>query len=289
MRSYLPHNYQPLFINPPSLNTIDETPTFHDEEEKYLEPDDFGHFPPLGLLYVLSNLEKKAPEHNIKLFDCVAEKWNYDKVRSELNNFKPDVVGITSFTISLIDVLKTARLVREIHPNAHICLGGHHPIAFPFEAAQLKEFDSIVVGEGEIVFAELVKALEEKRDFTDILGVYTKESIQKFVGKPVPDKRFLSSVVVPPAYIEEINDLPPPNRNHIKHLSYNSIIGASPRLATIISSRGCPYKCTFCDVPYKRYRNRDVAKLVDEIERFGILARVKKPVILRFNSYQLFK
>ena len=56
------------------------------------------------------------------------------------------------------DVVLAARNCREIVPTCHICMGGHHPIAFPFEAAQLPEFDSIVVGEGEVAFTELVKS-----------------------------------------------------------------------------------------------------------------------------------
>ena len=64
---------------------------------------------------------------------------------------------MTSFTVSMIDVVIAAQNIRKIVPDTHICLGGHHPIAFPFEAASLPEFDSVVVGEGEIVFTELVK------------------------------------------------------------------------------------------------------------------------------------
>ena len=108
------------------------------------------------------------------------------------------IVGITSFTISMVDVCLAARTIRKIVPHAHICLGGHHPIAWPFEAAQLPEFDSVVVGEGEIAFTELVSAVEKGDSFTNILGVYTKESIEKLRGEPQRDNRFLSKVIVPP-------------------------------------------------------------------------------------------
>jgi radical SAM superfamily enzyme YgiQ (UPF0313 family) len=151
-------------------------------------------------------------------------------------------------------------------PNAHLCLGGHHPIAFPFEAASLPEFDSIVVGEGEIVFAELVKAIENKKPFTDIVGVYTKESIQKYKNVTLKDRRFLNKVKVPPAYIDDIDSLPIPNREYIKHLKYKSTLGVSTKLATIISSRGCPYKCTFCEIPIKTHRRRNPKLVVDEME-----------------------
>ena len=145
----------------------------------YIESDDFGAFPPLGLLYVMSYLEKSEPHHELFFKDCVAERVGHKALDEYIEKIKPDIVGMTSFTIGLVDCVLAAQNIRKIVPDAHICLGGHHPIAFPFEAASLPQFNSIVVGEGEIAFTKLVKAIEEKKTFTDITGVYTKESIEK--------------------------------------------------------------------------------------------------------------
>lgn len=252
-----------LMLNPPSENTLPEFPD--DQGESYIQTEDFGYFPPLGALYVLSYLEKHTTGHDLYFKDCVAEKIKHKDLDRVIKEIQPDVVGITSFTISLVDVCYAAKTIRAIVPRAHICLGGHHPIAFPFQAAKLKEFDSIVVGEGEKAFYELVTALEQKQDITQICGVYTSESIEKWRGSSYNDKRFLSNVMVPPAYIDDIDSLPIPNRSFIKHIDYKSIVGVTNKLATIITSRGCPYKCTFCDVPYKQYRKRSIQKVVDEV------------------------
>lgn len=253
-----------LMLNPPAENTLIEFP---DEKGKaYIETEDFGCFPPLGLLYVLSYLEKHAPGHQLYFKDCVAERISYQGLESLIDEIQPDVVGITSFTLSLVDVCYTAKTVRKAAPHAHICLGGHHTIAFPFQAAALKEFNSIIVGEGEIPFTELVKTLEKKGDITQIPGVYTFESIRKWSGEHYQDKRFLGHITVPAGYNTDIDILPAPNRSYISHINYRSIVGKTGKLATIITSRGCPYKCTFCDVPYKIYRNRSVQSVMDEIE-----------------------
>jgi len=175
-------------------------------------------------------------------------------------------VGITSFTLSLVDVCTAARTIRQALPHVHICLGGHHPIAFPFEAAALREFDSIVVGEGEAVFTQLIDALTEKRDITGIAGLYTGASIKSRQTAPCRDKRFLSRVMVPPSYIDNLDTLPVPDRRYIRHVHYKSIVGASGNLATIISSRGCPFRCIYCDVPFKQYRERSIGGVLDEIE-----------------------
>ena len=253
-----------LLLNPPSENTILEAP--NGDGRAVLEPLDFGVFPPLGLLYVMSYLEQNSSGYALFLRDCVAEGITQSALRGVVEEARPDVVGITSFTLSLVDVCLAARTVREIAPQAHICMGGHHAIAFPYEAAQLKEFDSIVVGEGEVAFAELVSAIGQRREITKIPGVYTAESIARHRDAPPRDKRFLTQAMVPPAYIEDVDSLPFPARSYVRHIDYHSIIGVSSRLASIVSSRGCPYHCTFCDVPYRRYRPRAMGGVVDEVE-----------------------
>ena len=151
-------------LNPPDQYTVIEHPDEeNDGSEKFIETVDYGLFPPLGLLYVLTYLEQNTDGHEFYFKDCIAEKISHDDLHNVINEIKPDVIGVTSFTIALMDVVLAARTIRKICPDAHICLGGHHPIAFPLEAAQLPEFDSIVVGEGEIAFTELVKCLEKKK------------------------------------------------------------------------------------------------------------------------------
>jgi radical SAM superfamily enzyme YgiQ (UPF0313 family) len=255
-----------VLLNPPSEYTVAEYSDRSDSSEHgAVEVEDFGLFPPLGLLYILASLKQKAPEHEVFFLDCVAEHVGHADLAARIADFNPDVVGITSFTMALYDVCLAARTIRSVCPRAHICLGGHHPIAFPFEAAELPEFDSIVVGEGEDAFPAIVQALRDGTDFTLITGVYTKESIQIHRDRLTTDPRFLTSVMVPPAYIENIDLLPPPDRSVISHLKYRSIVGVSDRLATMISSRGCPCHCTYCDVPFKRYRQRSLSPVADEI------------------------
>ncbi len=252
-----------VIINPPDRNTIVEFPD--EKGDSFLEADDYGYFPPLGALYVLSYAEKYAPEHNYYFIDCVAEQVDHEDLIERLKQIKPDIVGMTSFTISLVDIKMAAENIKRTFPHIHICLGGHHSISYPHEAAALPNIDSIVVGEGEKAFTEMIQRLSRKEKIEDIFGVYTKQSISS-AEEPKKDNRFLNSVIVDPAYIENIDELPIPNRKYIKHIRYSSILGVSANLATIISSRGCPYLCTFCNVPYKKYRSRSPQLIADEIE-----------------------
>ena len=255
-----------LFVNPPAEFTIPEAP--REDGKTFVGSEDFGAFPPLGMLYVLSYLEKHAPGHQIVFKDCIGENISHGKLAEIIREIQPDVLGITSFTISMVDVSEVAKSAREAVPNIHICLGGHHPIAFPEQAAEIPNFDSIVVGEGEQAFAELIGCLERQESFTHITGVYTRESMRAWVAgnTAIVDKRFLKTVTVPAAYVDDIESLPIPDRRYIRHIGYGSIVGVSSKLATILSTRGCPYLCTFCDVPYKKYRTRSIVSVVDEVE-----------------------
>ena len=185
-----------MLLNPSDFNKVSEY-ALDEYSTEYIESDDVGAFPPLGLLYVMSNLEKNAPHHKLYFKDCVAEKVGHDALIEYISEIRPDIFAMTSFTIGMPDVVLAARNIKKILPKAHICLGGHHPIAYPFEAASLPEFDCIVVGEGEIVFTELINAIESKKPFTSITGVYTHESIKKYEGTTLNDRRFLNKVKVP--------------------------------------------------------------------------------------------
>jgi len=253
-----------LILNPPAEHTLPEYPD--EEGNRFVETEDFGRFPPLGALYVLTYLTVHSPWHECYFKDCVGEGISHESLTQVIRKIRPDLVGITSFTISLVDVRKAAATVRRVLPETHICMGGHHPIAFPFEAAGLPEFDSIIVGEGEVAFHCLADRLSKGEDFSGIPGLYTSETIFHWKDKAIKDRRFLSNVMVPAGFIDDLGSLPVPDRRFIRHLRYHSILGVSSRLATLVSSRGCPYRCTYCDVPYKTYRERTVVDVVDEME-----------------------
>jgi anaerobic magnesium-protoporphyrin IX monomethyl ester cyclase len=254
-----------LFIYPPALNTINEFSNTKDT--RVMEIESLGTYPPLGLLYVLSYYEHHNPHDELLFLDCVAEKLDFESLEERISIFKPDIVAITSFTISLIDIIKTSDIIRKIVPKSHICLGGHHATSFPKESLLINKFDSIVIGEGEISFNLLVQKIKEKKKLSNIAGVYTKEDINLFKGIYYSAKNFYADESnIRCAIIEDLNLLPFPNRKHIEHLRYYNPVGKSKKLATIISSRGCPYHCTFCDVPIKKHRQRSIINFVNEIE-----------------------
>ena len=97
-----------LFLNPPDINKVGEY-AIDEHSKEYIGTDDFGAFAPLGLLYVMSYLEKHAPHHKLYFKDCVAERRGHNYLSKYVAEIKPDVVAMTSFTICLPDVVLAAR------------------------------------------------------------------------------------------------------------------------------------------------------------------------------------
>lgn len=234
-----------MFINPPNLNLIKIS-------NWELKSGDYGQFPPLGLLYVASYLKKNS-NHQIHILDTIVEKLDYDEIECRVRDFSPDIVAITTMTPIFADTMVTARIIKKINKNIHICVGGPHTYLFPQQTVKKDEIDSVILGEGEEIFSELVRHIYKGEPLDNIYGLVTKNNIG--VSKL---KEF--------GYIKNLDELPFPDRGLLPFKKYHCAVGVEDHVATITSSRGCPYKCRFCDVPQKTYRQRSMSNIMEEIE-----------------------
>jgi len=234
-----------LLINPPIENIIWlEIPSFVRENE--------GLFPPLGLMYIASYL-KEHVKCEVKMLDALAENMSGEAIAKYAENFSPDIIGITVHTHNLIDVILLIRLIKKWNSHVHICLGGPHVNAFPEEIGNIPFVDSAVLNEGEVTFMELVSKLRAKSDFNKIKGIFFREE-GIWVRAGLREN---------PAVLD---NLPFPDRNLVDYKKYLSILGKKSLMTTMLSSRGCPYQCTFCSTPKGFYRMRSPENIVNEME-----------------------
>jgi len=236
-----------VLINPPRENEIiGNNPRIIESER--------GCNPPLGILYVAAYLEKYTT-HKVTVVDAQVEELSYSQLFEKITKLQPDVVGITTMTLTLIDVIKTVNLVKSISNKTTVVLGGPHVHLFPEETMNLPGVDFLVLGEGEKTFKKLLDSIHDKDKLLNIPGI-----VFSYDGEIVNTGAS--------AVIENLDELPFPDRRLVPYQKYNSLLAVGKVATSIFTSRGCPFKCTFCDRPHlgKNFRARSPENVVDEIE-----------------------
>lgn len=236
-----------LLINPPSFNTIKSClPKVIDEGR--------GFTPPLGLMYIAAYLEKYT-NHQIEILDSQVEQMDYSELEEEIKKRNPDVVGITAMTFTIIDVIKTAEIVKKANSNIKVILGGPHATIYPEETARLKEVDFCIIGEGEKTILKLIKNINNPNKLRQVKGLCFQEK-NKIINTGQAN------------FIENLDGLPFPARHLAPYKKYFWSLSPLEPITTMFTSRGCPYKCLFCDRPQlgKNFRSRSAKNVVDEME-----------------------
>lgn len=237
-----------LLINPPFEYTIQSC------QPKILE-EGLDFLPPLGLMYIAGYLEKNT-NHQIEILDTQVEQLNYKQINEEIKKRNPDIVGITAMTFTIIDVIKTAKIVKKINPNIKIILGGPHVIIYPEETINIPEIDFLILGEGEHVIKELLDNIDKPDGLKSIKGIVFRE-----------DNKIINTGRA--NFIENLDALSFPARHLTPYKKYFSVVSPRMPVTTMFTSRGCPYKCLFCDRPTfgKSFRSRSAKNVVDEMEQ----------------------
>ena len=241
-----------ILINPPFE---DEYSVGSSKSIKYV----LNVIPPLGLAYLAAALEKGG--FSVRIIDGFVEDINI----SEIISSQPDIIGLTATTPTFNSALSIAKRIRENLPSATIILGGAHITAMPFEAMRAGPFDIGVIGEGEEALVELVKAVG-----TEQCSVPTKTDLRSIKGLIYREGPNL--VITPKREaIMNLDNIPFPARHLLPPLSRYRPTPASYRrlpLGVMITSRGCPQQCTFCDraVFGNSYRFRSPENVLGEVD-----------------------
>ena len=249
-----------LLINPPTKHCVQiEVPHAVNRE--------VGRMMPMGLLSIFSYLKANGVEQ-AKILDA-ALPGKEETVKSCVKEFDPALIGITSHTHNLYDVIVTIRRIREVKPEAKIVIGGPHVNSFPHEAASLKDVDFAIQGDGEKPFLSLIKAMSDggsPRDPALIPGLWRLDKKGAVQGSNCE-------------LIDDLDRLPFPDRNALDLRAYGYALEGGGLSATIYTAKGCPYNCRFCSTPRKPVRFRSIENVIEEI---GILEKmgIKKIFIL---------
>ncbi|MBF0439232.1 MAG: cobalamin-dependent protein [Magnetococcales bacterium] len=209
---------------------------------------------PLGLACIASFLQSKG-------FDTVLYDANaYHLVRSEIlqyiDQIGPDMIGISVMTYQLPIVVSFLRDLKRRNSHLLVVLGGPHVSAEPQSTMECcMDVDYVVTGEGEYTMLELLTLLKQGGNLDAVKGI---------------GYRHENNIIINPhrEMIKDLNELPYADWSSLPMEKYWDVFTTRKNYARIFASRGCPYKCTFCDAPRimgNKLRKRTPENIIGEI------------------------
>lgn len=211
-----------------------------------------GTIPPLGVMYLASSLRTKTNTEVMILDTQFKEFDDYKKIEQEIRRIKPDVVGLQVLTFSLLDALIIARIIKNISPEIKIIFGGRHVSIYPSETVSFPEVDLAIIGEAEETLPKVIQNINNPENLKKIKGIAFKKGNKK-------------TITGLPGIIENLDSLPFPARDLAPYKRYGDLLVKSSAYTTMVSSRGCPYNCSFCD-NHLKFRKRSALNVVNEME-----------------------
>jgi radical SAM superfamily enzyme YgiQ (UPF0313 family) len=209
---------------------------------------------PLGLAYIAAVIEKEG--YPVEIVDVEAEGITPQKLLEKIFDFKPSIVGFTCTTPTFKSAIETATLIKKKFPGIKTIFGGIHPTVALYETIQSEIVDFVVKGEGEITAVELLSAIKGTIPFSKVKGISYKYNGNIVINS---DRDL----------IENLDELPFPARHLFMKQSYTYPDSLSKNTFPMITSRGCPGRCTFCNtcnIFGHHFRARSSKNVVDEIE-----------------------
>src|SRR5262249_14108532 len=195
---------------------------------------------PLGVLYIAAVLRRDG--FDVDVIDADVDGLTVDEMVARILASKPDLVGLSLMTPQLLTSLALSSLLKKARPELVVVLGGAHIDSTKEDVFQMADcFDLAIHGEGEYPLLEVCQHIPEHgtKDLDLALAGVSNVIYRDRQGKVV--------VKESRSFINELDDLPSVDYDLIDIRKYNIPTMAGKYVLSMMLSRGCPFKCTFCD------------------------------------------
>jgi anaerobic magnesium-protoporphyrin IX monomethyl ester cyclase len=210
--------------------------------------------PPLGLAYLAACLLEYRTDLEIEIIDGFI--MDYQDYVKKISHIKADIIGVTSTMSQLDEALRIPSMVGD--KDAKFIIGGAGVSNLPSSRLYESGYSIICFGEGERTIVELIKAFENKLSLRDVKGI-------SFLSNEIEIRTTSREL------IENLDDIPLPARDLLNMEKY---IGTWKEkmgigFSQIVSSRGCPFSCRFCDHNRfgKKFRFMSTQRVIEEMRQ----------------------
>ncbi len=210
----------------------------------------FGLFPPLSLTWVAAIAARAG--HEVTIIDARTLRLTPAQVARQLRAWKPDLIGFMMTTYIFRETLGWAEYLKK-ELGVPVILGGYNLRVYP-EASLMNEVaDYGCVNSAYFTLPRLLEELEGGRRLDDVPGLVFKREGKVIVtpDNPVP---------------ERFEDYPTPARHLLPNELYAEFPTERRNFTLLVTSKGCPMGCAFCEAGRTPYNARSAATVVNEIE-----------------------
>ncbi len=260
--AWLPQSAQPDGAERQDVRVVLINPPITSRERYGRDMRDIGaQEMPMGLCSLAAVAEQRGDA--VCIID--AEAWGLDNraIVERVLGFRADVCGVTSTTVTFPRAASVAAAVKAARPDLPMLIGGCHATADPEGTVRHECFDYAVLWEGEHTFLELTAALAEGRDPSDIPNLAYMRDGEVRINPRRP-------------YIENLDGLPLPSYHLLERPArYRPSLGGYryEPVVSVITSRGCPFRCIYCDRSVFGHRYRATsAGYVEEVVGYAVRA-----------------
>ena len=210
----------------------------------------FGLFPPLSMAWVAGIAERAG--HEVTFIDARTLRLNPDEVVARLKVFRPDMVGFMMTTYMFRETLQWIRYIKENLPGVRTIVGGYNLRVYPQESVMPKEIDYGCFNSAYHTVPGLLEALENNTGLADVPGLIYKQGTKIIQTDYGPEPHF--------------NDYPNPARHLLPNELYAEFPTERKNFTVMVTSKGCPMNCLFCEARSTPYNPRSIQTVVDEIQ-----------------------
>ena len=210
----------------------------------------FGLFPPLSLAWVAAIAERAG--HEVIIIDARTLQLTPDQVLAQLKQWKPDILGFMMTTYMFRETLDWIRYLRGGLPKVKVMVGGYNLRVYPEVSVMPPEIDFGCFNSAYHTVPRLLEELDGGRHFDDVPGLIYKPNGEPVRTEDAPPERF--------------EDYPNPARHLLPNELYAEFPTERKNFTVMVTSKGCPRKCLFCEAGRTDYNPRSVATVIDEMQ-----------------------